>query len=301
MKPRRRDGPGAMRPAQSTRCRVWSLEGRASRGYGLACVLAVLAVAAGLPGVARADGRAASWPPSGFQVDLKASGTSVQRHVECYLDTIRRRKPRLRCNWVGKLPANAECGFGGTVPTIVLPRRGRAPRAGYVCMDEGYHGWRRLRVGRRWKAGGYRCGVDWLGRRGSSSRRMRLLCRSPSGHRLGYDARGRLVRRGRTRGASSLRSARAVRRCGQVGLNFPSYRIRAARMRCRRARRLVATAQRAPCPGPAAGCYARPRVLRVRGFRCRWQRAVSDPAGGGSQRASCRRAKRKVWWIHALD
>lgn len=102
------------------------------------------------------SGRAAQAYPPGFQVDLSGGA-----HVECWVARV-----RLRCLNYSGAGTSDRCSFGGEVATRVLARRGPM-KFTYTCVDEGYHGWRRLRSGARFRSGPFRC------RLGSGARTLR--------------------------------------------------------------------------------------------------------------------------------
>ncbi len=89
---------------------------------------------------------AASAAPQGFQADL-SDGT----HVECSYW-----KATLSCLDYSLATSPGRCPAGGDVPEILLRRTG-APRRGYVCVDEGYHGWKWLSAGKSYRKGSFRC------------------------------------------------------------------------------------------------------------------------------------------------
>lgn len=118
----------------------------------LAGVVVAIALSAASPGAA-----AARQPSPGFEAQLRGEGIAGLARPECHL--FRR---TLTCTFAGELPADASCSAGGAVPSVVLTRRGRA-RQTYVCMDEGFHDWKVLRPGRRWRKRGFRCHHRWRG------------------------------------------------------------------------------------------------------------------------------------------
>lgn len=147
-------------------------------------LIAICAATVTLGAVATAQ---AFTPPPGFTALIAPAAGHGQTHrTECSLN-----RGALSCRWVGRLPRTASCSFGGAVPTWVLRRRGPA-RATHVCMDEGYHGWPRLRAGRTWRAAGFTCRHRTVG--AGPRTRGRLLCRAPSGHGFALGADNRPVR-----------------------------------------------------------------------------------------------------------
>jgi hypothetical protein len=126
-------------------------------------------------------------PPPGFTIDLTTASTTGPTHyAECFVA-----RRRLQCGNVGRLPQGASCRFGEAVPYWVLARKGRA-RTTYFCVDEGYHGWPRLRERRSWRSGGFRCRHRVLGK--GDATYGQLLCRAPSGHGFAVTATNRPVR-----------------------------------------------------------------------------------------------------------
>lgn len=100
-------------------------------------------------------------PLPGFQIDLAGAAGA---HLECFVSNA-----RLRCLNYSRATAPGRCAFGGDVPAIELARRGRA-RITFSCVDEGFHGWERLRAGETFGSGPFRCRA--------SATRGTLLCAS---------------------------------------------------------------------------------------------------------------------------
>lgn len=126
-------------------------------------------------------------PPPGFTIDLTtASPTGPTHYAECFVA-----RRTLQCGNIGKLPRGASCEFGGAVPYWLLRRAGRA-RTTYFCVDEGYHGWPRLRERRVFRSGGFVCRHQVIGT--ADAARSRLVCRAPSGHGFMVTATNRPVR-----------------------------------------------------------------------------------------------------------
>jgi len=109
----------------------------------------------------------AAAPAPGFQVDLAGPGRA---HVECFVV-----RDVLSCLNYSRAVAPGRCDFGGDVPTVKLNRRERA-RATFTCVDEGFHGWKRLRPGQTFRSGVFRCRT----RDGRSSLRCTSLLSSRS-------------------------------------------------------------------------------------------------------------------------
>lgn len=124
-------------------------------------VLVSLLVATAFPASAGAAAK-----PVGFQVDLKGGD-----HVECGLV-----KSTLSCLNYGETPSGA-CDAGGPVAGLVLTLNATKPKAKTFCVDEGYHGWSKLKAGKTWSKGGFSCRLA----KGSAS----LSCRNAKGnHKL---------------------------------------------------------------------------------------------------------------------
>ncbi len=141
---------------------------RQLRPLGLAVALALFAT-----GSAEAQA-----PAPGFQVDL---GARDARHVECFVSG-----GALSCLDYSRAAAPGRCDFGGDVPTVRLRSRGRAVIT-YTCVDEGFHGWKRLRGGQVFRSGPFRCRVN--------ERRDALRCTSTrSGWWFRVHASGRVTR-----------------------------------------------------------------------------------------------------------
>lgn len=103
----------------------------------------------------------AAAPAPGFQINLASPGRA---HLECFVS---RRK--MQCLNYSAAEAPGRCEYGGDVPTAQLARRGRATET-YTCVDEGFHGWKRLRAGQTFRSGAFRCRAD--------KRRATLRCMS---------------------------------------------------------------------------------------------------------------------------
>jgi hypothetical protein len=126
-------------------------------------------------------------PPPGFTIDLTTASTTGPTHyAECFVA-----RRTLQCGNIGRLPRSASCEFGGAVPYWLLRRTGRA-RTTFFCVDEGYHGWARLRERRTFRSGGFVCRHRVVGT--GSAARSRLVCRAPSGHGFAVTATNRPVR-----------------------------------------------------------------------------------------------------------
>ena len=123
---------------------------------GLLTIGAFAASAALLsPAPARAD---QSTP--GFKAYL---GRNSDNLVECNVF-----RERLLClRYRGEPPAQAQCDFGGAVPSVELTRRSRA-RVAYTCINEANHDYPLLRVGRRFRSGAFRCTHRPLRRNGDT-------------------------------------------------------------------------------------------------------------------------------------
>jgi hypothetical protein len=85
--------------------------------------------------------------PVGFQLDL-ANG----QHVECSIDG-----SALDCLNYGA-EATTTCDAGGAVSAMVLKRTG-APKAKTFCVDEAFHAFPKLRAGKTWAKGAYKCRI----------------------------------------------------------------------------------------------------------------------------------------------
>ncbi len=156
-----------------------------------------------------ASSRVDAAPPApGFQADLASGGRG---HIECnvYRDA-------LSClqYGFGKLPADASCDFGGTVPTTRMDPRGRA-RATWTCVDEGFHDWPRLRRGKTFRSGAFSC-----------TRRARKVRCTNHDHSFTVWASGR-VRRPRTRAVKAL-AGRPLRNPSRAVTGASALRIRSA-------------------------------------------------------------------------
>lgn len=148
-------------------------------------VSAAVALAA-LLGAASAQG-AQHKPPPGFTIDLTTASTTGPTHyAECFVA-----RGVLHCGNIGKLPRGAKCRFGGAVPYWLLKQTGRA-RTTFFCVDEGYHGWPRLRERRTFRSGGFVCRHQVIGT--GNAARSRLVCRAPGGHGFMVTATNRPVR-----------------------------------------------------------------------------------------------------------
>lgn len=108
-----------------------------------------------------ASGTAATKVPPGFQVDF---GPGNRTHVECFSAA-----GVLRCLDYSNVRTPGRCTAGGDVDSVVLPARARAQRT-YVCVDEAFHAWPRLRAARPFRSGPYRCRLR--------ARRAELYCSS---------------------------------------------------------------------------------------------------------------------------
>lgn len=85
--------------------------------------------------------------PVGFQTDL-----SDGQHIECSWSA-----GTLAClNY--NATATKACDAGGAVLAKTIRRTG-APKTRTYCVDEGFHGWQKLKAGRTWKRGGVKCRV----------------------------------------------------------------------------------------------------------------------------------------------
>lgn len=122
---------------------------------------------------------ATSFPP-GFKAILKGRRAP---YVECFVSS-----RVLSCLvYGGRGFGKHECGFGGTIPTVRM-KAGRRARRTFTCVDEGYHGWRPLRVGRRFRERPFIC------RHVARGRTSVLRCRG-GGTRFTITAQGRMRRR----------------------------------------------------------------------------------------------------------
>ncbi len=72
------------------------------------------------------------------------------------------------------------CDFGGPVPGVVLKTTGK-PKAKDFCVDEAYHGWKRLKKGKTWSYGAFKCRVN---------RADELRCKNRSGTHTIYEPGG---------------------------------------------------------------------------------------------------------------
>ncbi|HEX2087890.1 MAG TPA: hypothetical protein VHF89_19545 [Solirubrobacteraceae bacterium] len=206
--------------------------------------LAALAFAAAPAAHAQQD------PPPGFQLDLRGQPGV---HAECFLGD-----GTLTCAlYGGRIRGDARCDVGGVVPTVVW-RPGAPPRHGHLCVDEGFHGWRRLREGSSRRLGGFRCTSGLRVVSGRVRGHLECLADGPRGFRVegnravDLDAEP-LPRR-------TLRSCRPV--AFTPNSDDGAGGIRAQGTTCRTARR-VARASRDHGP------TRRPYRYRARGFRCR--------------------------------
>lgn len=223
----------------------WLLE-RASRRRAAALALAL---AAALLAVAAADAPAQA--PPGFQIDLVGPRADV--HVECF-----KSGEPLTCALYGAPQrVDGTCDFGGAVPTVVLPPDGPAEH-GLICVDEGFHDWDLLRIGRSWRSAPFRC-TSLVGVvRGRA--RGRLECFG--GAATGFAVTG-------SGGVDLSLARRPVRRpafCGSIAFTPRTEDgagdIVGFRTGCRTARR-VARASR------AHGVDEQPRRYRAHGYSCR--------------------------------
>lgn len=129
-----------------------------SRSLVLASLLAAAAAGPASAGAAAA--------PVGFQVDVKGG-----QHIECELV-----KSTLNCLNYAATPG-AACDAGGPVAGLVLTLNAKKPKAKTFCVDEGFHGWPKLKAGKTWSKGGFTCRLA----KGS----MSLSCRNAKGnHKL---------------------------------------------------------------------------------------------------------------------
>jgi hypothetical protein len=85
--------------------------------------------------------------PVGFQFDLVDG-----QHVECSLGG-----GALNCLNYGAT-ATETCDFGGAVPAQILKRTG-APKLDTFCVDEAFHGYPKLKPGKTWAKGAYKCRI----------------------------------------------------------------------------------------------------------------------------------------------
>jgi hypothetical protein len=111
-------------------------------------VLRTLAATIALVLGAAAPAAARDQAPPGFQLDLRGGV-----HVECWVQG-----GTLRCLDYARATAPGRCDAGGDVPTTVLRRTGGLRRTS-TCVDEGYHGWSRLRSTRTFRSGAFTCRV----------------------------------------------------------------------------------------------------------------------------------------------
>lgn len=138
---------------------------------------ALIAVALGAALAVAAPVKAQA-PAPGFQVDLAGPGRA---HLECFVS-----RGRLRCLNYSRATAPGRCDFGGDVPMVELARRGKA-QITYTCVDEGFHGWKRLAGSETFRSGPFRCRP-----RGA---RTTLRCVSTvSGWSFSITSRGRVLR-----------------------------------------------------------------------------------------------------------
>jgi hypothetical protein len=149
--------------------------------FPLALTLAAAALWLGSPPLS------ASAEPAGFKAYLAAEGVATQVTPECW-----RIERKLTCALYGvPPPRNASCSAGGAVASASLKFRGRSRRS-FICVDEGFHGWRVLGVGDSWRSGGFRCrhmtAGDGIGAHG------RLRCRNRDRHGFSVDGLGRMRR-----------------------------------------------------------------------------------------------------------
>ena len=195
-------------------------------------------------------------PPPGFQTDLRAARGGI--HVECFRTDV-----GLTCGLYGARPmAGARCDFGGVVP-IIDWKVGSGPTQGYMCVDEGFHGWERLLPGRTWRSSPFRCTPHLVVRR---ARVHGLLECFSSERRPGFWVRGD----GAIEMIAYPRPRPRVRACGSIAF-IPNSdagvgSIRAQRVGCRTARRVARAARRHG---------RRPYRYTHRGFTCRGR---VDPA-----------------------
>src|SRR3954470_4809837 len=106
-------------------------------------------LAAALP-LAGAGAPTSQTPPMhGFKAYL---GAKPAGYTECSVS-----RGRLSCLvYDAKLPAGAQCSFGGAIPIVEMRARSRATRSS-TCVDEGFHGWDTLPVGGTFREGAYTC------------------------------------------------------------------------------------------------------------------------------------------------
>lgn len=117
-------------------------------------------------------------PVPGFQIDLAGAGGT---HLECAVSG-----DRVRCLNYSRAKAPGRCDFGGDVPGVELPRRGQA-RLTYACVDEGFHGWERLRAGETFASGPFRC-------RATATRKTLRCATTASRASFQIDSNGRVHR-----------------------------------------------------------------------------------------------------------
>ena len=156
------------------------------------------AVALALPALPSGAAR-----PPGFEAHLIAEGVAEQVAPECW-----KTNGVLQCAVYGvPPPPHAKCDFGGAVTSVRLRARGGARRT-FVCVDEGFHDWKVLRPGGRWRSRPFRCRHSWIGE--GLGRRTQLECRNRTQDRFRIDGLGRI----------KAVAAAAPRRCDEPVLDF---------------------------------------------------------------------------------
>lgn len=195
--------------------------------------------------------------------------TVGKAYIECHVS-----KKKLEClNYSGKLPAGAQCSFGGTVPTVTLDRT--RIKTGFTCVDEGYHDWHNLGIGRHFKAKHFTC----------VHRKRSLRCRR-AGRRFAIDRRGRLLRggSGQTSAASDYRRcAGVVLSNGSADAHTSTEAVFVDGVTCHKGRRVARRYMKAHERGG--------RRSRPFGFKC----------SGGDDGVACERDGRRVTWGYYYD
>jgi hypothetical protein len=112
-----------------------------------------------------APAAASAKAPIGFKVDL-ADGA----HIEC--SWFRSALTCLDYSPDAEIVEPATCDFGGQVPGVTINKRGSLVSV-TLCVDEGFHGWKRLRPGKTFRKGAISCRLSKPG--------SELKCRNRSG------------------------------------------------------------------------------------------------------------------------
>lgn len=94
-------------------------------------------------------------PVPGFQIDLAGPDGA---HLECAATP-----DQVSCLNYSRARAPGRCDYGGDVPSVELSRGGQA-RLTFACVDEGFHGWERLKSGETFSSGPFACRASATGK-----------------------------------------------------------------------------------------------------------------------------------------